>query len=59
MRGTLGRSPVEQCREVRAPRARGAGKGRAADVPGRRVTAPQLPGMPEVWVWVPLVCSAS
>lgn len=44
MRGTLGRSPVEQCREVRAPRARGAGKGRAADVPGRHVTAPQLPG---------------
>ena len=44
VRGTLGRSPVEQWREVRAPCARGAGKGRAADAPGRRVTAPQLPG---------------
>lgn len=44
MRGTLGRSPVEQWREVRAPRARGAGKRRAADAPGRRVTGPQLPG---------------
>ena len=44
VRGTLGRSPVEQCREVRDPRARGAVEGRAADAPGRHVTAPQLPG---------------
>ena len=39
VRGTLGRSPVEQCREVRDPRARGAVEGRAADAP-----AGQVPG---------------